>query len=158
MISCRWQEAFQFAIFIFQASATTAHCTMKIDFQTIFTTAVTTRMFMVEDMTLSTGGAVHVVFTVIIADSWSGSWGRWWRKRRRGWFIQVEGGEGWHLRPPQRHDMASTGGKAPRYLKKPKKDQQVLKETKGIKSSHKYPKEPKKYQTCLLYTSPSPRD
>ena len=41
-------------------------------FQTIFTTAITARMFMAEDMTLSAGGAVQVLLAVIIADKWSG--------------------------------------------------------------------------------------
>ena len=110
MIVCWWQEAFQFAIIDFQASATTAQCTMKIYFQTIFCRAVTARVFMAEGITLSAFGAVQVLLAVIIADKWSGLWGRWWGRRRRGGSVQVEGGEGWHLRPPQRHDPAPPWG------------------------------------------------
>ena len=52
---------------MFQASATTAHCTMKSDFKTIFITTVTARMFWAESIALSAVTAVHVILAVIVA-------------------------------------------------------------------------------------------
>ena len=68
VISLWCQEVLQFAIFVFQASPTAAHSTMKIDFQTIFFIAITARVFMTQHMTLSAVVAVQILVTVIIAD------------------------------------------------------------------------------------------
>ena len=68
VISLWWQEVLQFANIVFQASPTAAHCTMKIDFQTIFFIAITARVFLTQHMTLSAVVAVQILVTVIVAD------------------------------------------------------------------------------------------
>ena len=108
MIILWWQEAPQLAFCMLQASATTAHCTMKREFKTIFITTVTARMFWAESIALSAVTAVHVILAVIVAGR--GCWGRWWCRRSRAGSVQVEAGEGLHLRPPQRHDPAPSWG------------------------------------------------
>ena len=69
MISLWRQEVIQLAILMFQASSTTAHCTMKTDAQAqaFFTIAVTARVIMTKDNTLSAVAAVEVVLAVVIA-------------------------------------------------------------------------------------------
>ena len=67
MISLWRQEVLQFAILMFQASFTTAHCTTKTDAQAFFTIAVTARVIMTKDNTLSAVAAVEVVLAVVIA-------------------------------------------------------------------------------------------
>ena len=84
---------------------------MKCYVQALFTTAITAMVFMAKNSTLSTVTAVVVVHAVIIADEWRGWWGRWWSRRRRRGSIQVEGGEGGHLRPPQRHNPTPSRGR-----------------------------------------------
>ena len=84
---------------------------MECYVQALFTTAITAVVFMAENKTLSTVTAVLVLVAVIVANEWRGWWWRWWSRRRRRGSIQVEGGEGGHLRPPQRHNPTLSRGR-----------------------------------------------
>ena len=85
-----------------------ADCAMKVNLKTILIISVTAFMFFSKDNALSTVAAVNVILAVIVANPCRGLWGRWWSRRRRGGSVRVEGGEGGHLQPPQRHHPQSS--------------------------------------------------
>ena len=114
VVIVRWQEVLQFTVMRIQASATAADCAMKVNLKTIHIIAVTTFVFFAKDNALFTAAAVHVILAVIVANPRRGLWGRWWSRRRRWGSVQVEGGEGGHLRPPQGHHPAPSWGRGGR--------------------------------------------